>query len=97
MIQNSNVDKGGVYQIDVFKSKNKEDEKLYFAAYDILEIQKIKKHNKVKDNEFKIIDPACGTGGFLTESFKVLKNNYEKSGTLTSKAKDFLSKKCYSV
>ena len=25
--------------------------------------------------EFSIIDPACGTGGFLTESFKVLINN----------------------
>lgn len=48
-----------------------------------------------EDNEFKIIDPACGTGGFLTESFKVLKNNYEKSGTLTLKAKDFLSQKCF--
>lgn len=48
-----------------------------------------------EDNEFKIIDPACGTGGFLTESFKVLKNNYEKSGTLTLKARDFLSKKCF--
>lgn len=48
-----------------------------------------------EDDEFKIIDPACGTGGFLTESFKVLKNNYEKSGTMTDKAKEFLSKRCF--
>lgn len=47
------------------------------------------------DNEFSIIDPACGTGGFLTESFKVLKNNYEKNGTLNNEARDFLSKKCF--
>ncbi len=47
------------------------------------------------DNEFKIIDPACGTGGFLTESFKVLQNNYEKSGTMTENAKQFLAKRCF--
>ena len=47
------------------------------------------------ENEFSIIDPACGTGGFLTESFKVLKSNYEKSGTLNHDAKEFLSQKCF--
>lgn len=47
------------------------------------------------DSEFSIIDPACGTGGFLTESFKVLYNNYEKSGTLNDEAKEFLSKRCF--
>ena len=41
------------------------------------------------------IDPACGTGGFLTESFKVLLNNYEKNGTLTTEAREFLSKRCF--
>lgn len=30
--------------------------------------------------EFKICDPACGTGGFLTEAFKTLKDNYTKIG-----------------
>lgn len=48
-----------------------------------------------KNKEFSIIDPACGTGGFLTESFKVLLNNYEKSGTLTPEARNFLAEKCF--
>lgn len=48
-----------------------------------------------EDSGFSIIDPACGTGGFLTESFKVLLNNYEKSGTLTDSAKEFLSQHCF--
>jgi len=47
------------------------------------------------DREFSIIDPACGTGGFLTESFKVLLSNYQKSGTLSPDAIHFLSKKCF--
>ena len=46
-------------------------------------------------DNFSILDPACGTGGMLTESFKVLKNNYERTNTLSNKAKEFLSKKCF--
>ncbi len=48
-----------------------------------------------RNRKFNIIDPACGTGGFLTESFKVLKNNWEKSGTLDENAKKFLSEECF--
>ena len=48
-----------------------------------------------KTNEFTLIDPACGTGGFLTESFKVLKNNYENSDTLGKDARAFLAKRCF--
>lgn len=44
---------------------------------------------------FHILDPACGTGGFLTESFKVLKNNWQKTGTYDQKAEKFLSKHCF--
>lgn len=47
------------------------------------------------NRKFKILDPACGTGGFLTESFKVLKNNYIKSDTLTDDAISFLSNECF--
>ena len=47
------------------------------------------------NRKFKLLDLACGTGGFLTESFKVLKNNYEKTNTLSSEAKKFLEKECF--
>lgn len=47
-----------------------------------------------KDKAFSILDPACGTGGFLTEAFKVLKNSYERSGTYKKPARDFLESKC---
>ncbi|MBO7556995.1 MAG: N-6 DNA methylase [Bacteroidaceae bacterium] len=45
--------------------------------------------------EIKIIDPSCGTGGMLTESFKVLKTNYEDSGTYKEDAQEYLSKNCF--
>ena len=44
---------------------------------------------------FTILDPACGTGGFLTEGFKVLQNQFERSGTLSSQAQAFLSADCF--
>lgn len=52
---------------------------------------------KEEDNfrEIKIIDPACGTGGMLTESFKVLKSNYEESGTYNAVVAEYLSKSCF--
>ena len=48
-----------------------------------------------KDRKFRILDFACGTGGFLTESFKVLKNNYEATKTLDKEAVKFLEKECF--
>nr|MBC8487407.1 N-6 DNA methylase [Bacteroidota bacterium] len=50
--------------------------------------------NYAPNKEFTILDPACGTGGFLTESFKVLKNNYEKGGTFSKQARNFLELRC---
>ncbi len=47
------------------------------------------------NRRFTLIDPACGTGGFLTEAFKVLKNNYENSGVIKTDAKDFLQNDCF--
>ena len=44
---------------------------------------------------FTILDPACGTGGFLTEGFKVLQNQYERTGTLSEQAQAFLSERCF--
>lgn len=89
---------GAVYEMFA-SSKEKKDFGEYFTRrhythiFSKLLLQDEDVYNEKK--EFSIIDPACGTGGFLTESFKVLQNNYEKSGTLTTKAKEFLSTKCF--
>lgn len=89
---------GAVYEMFA-SSKEKKDFGEYFTRrhythiFSKLLLQDEDVYNQAK--EFSIIDPACGTGGFLTESFKVLSNNYEKSGTLTAEAKEFLSKRCF--
>ena len=46
------------------------------------------------ERKFKILDPACGTGGFLTEAYKVLENNYKNTFTLNSDAVKFLQQEC---
>jgi type I restriction-modification system DNA methylase subunit len=48
-----------------------------------------------KDKKFEILDPACGTGGFLTEGFKVLKAAYTSTNTLNSDAINFIENECF--
>ena len=89
---------GAVYEMFA-SSKEKKDFGEYFTRrhyahiFSKLLLQDEDMYNP--DKKVSIIDPACGTGGFLTESFKVLINNYEKNGTLDDDAKTFLSKNCF--
>lgn len=89
---------GAVYEMFA-SSKEKKDFGEYFTRRHYTHIfSKLLLKNEKSFNEnksFKILDPACGTGGFLTESFKVLKNNYELSGTSSKKSMKFLSNKCF--
>ena len=47
------------------------------------------------NREFTVLDPACGTGGFLTEGYKVLQNYYERNNTAGKKARAFLERRCF--
>jgi len=47
------------------------------------------------ERKFKVLDPACGTGGFLTEGFKILQKKYETTGTMNKKARKFLEENCF--
>lgn len=89
---------GAVYEM--FASpKEKKDFGEYFTRrhythiFSKLLLKNEKYFNKIK--KFRILDPACGTGGFLTESFKILKNNYETTKTLDKDTIEFLEKKCF--
>ena len=84
MINKSNVEKGEIYKIDIFKSKDKDDDKLYFAAYDILEIKKINtlRKNNIVDNEFSIkIDFGQGKNNKIVPYTDIV-NNYNLYCTL---------------
>ena len=79
MINKSNVEKGGIYKIDVFKSKDRSDGKLYFAPYDILEIKKINSliNKSIVDNDFTIkIDYGQGKNSKIVSYIDIM-NNYD--------------------
>ncbi len=89
---------GAVYE-KFASSKEKQDFGEYFTRRPYAHIfsklllkdeQYFNSHQK-----FKILDPACGTGGFLTESFKVLKSSYKSTDTYTQEAKEFLANECF--
>lgn len=89
---------GAVYEMFA-SSKEKKDFGEYFTRRHYAHVlSKLLLGNEGHFNshrKFKVLDLACGTGGFLTESFKVLMNNYQLSGTLSSEANDFLRKECF--
>ena len=78
IVNNSNVEKGGIYRIEVFRSNNKEDDKLYFAAYDIFEIAKIKEIEKKGITNGDLIIKLCyGQGkNYKMLTYQELKDNF---------------------
>jgi len=89
---------GAVYEMFA-SSKEKKEFGEYFTRrhYAHLLAKLLLRNEKYwnQSRQFTILDPACGTGGFLTEGFKVLKNNYERSGTSSQEAKSFLEDQCF--
>lgn len=89
---------GAVYEMFA-SSKEKKDFGEYFTRRHYAHIlTKLLLRNEQyfdEDRTFKILDPACGTGGFLTEGFKVLHNAYAKTNTLTPEAENFLEEHCF--
>ena len=89
---------GAVYEMFA-SSKEKKDFGEYFTRRHYTHIfSKLLLESETmydRDSEFSIIDPACGTGGLLTESFKVLQSNYDKAGTFDAEAKEFLAQRCF--
>lgn len=88
---------GAVYESFASK-KEKEDFGEFFTRRHYTHIFSkllLEDETSFRERPFTILDPACGTGGFLTEAFKVLKSNYQKSDTYSKKAKEFLSEDCF--
>ena len=89
---------GAVYEMFA-TSKEKKDFGEYFTRRHYTHIlSKLLLENEQyydKDKKFRILDPACGTGGFLTEGFKILQATYEKTNTINSNAKKFLAEDCF--
>lgn len=80
-VNGTSVDKGGVYRIGIYKSKDENDEKMYFIPYDLFDIAKLfksKKQNK-SDIEDYTVKLEYGRGAKYTLlKYKELLENYEQ-------------------
>ena len=89
---------GAVYEMFADPNEKKEFGQYYTRRHYTSIFAKLLLKNETyfsKDKKFTVLDPACGTGGFLTEGFKVLKSAYNSTGTLDADAIKFLENECF--
>jgi len=77
---------GAIYEEFASQTKKKEFGEFYTRRHITGMVARLLLRNEVNPRGLKICDPACGTGGFLTEAYKVLVNSYSASRKLNKKA-----------
>lgn len=89
---------GAVYEMFA-TSKEKKDFGEYFTrrhyTHALAKLLLKKEQYFDKERKFRVLDPACGTGGFLTESFKILRSTYAKTSTMSTNTIKFLKQECF--
>jgi len=89
---------GAVYEMFASPKEKKEFGQYYTRRHYTHILAKILLRNEQyfdESKKFKILDFACGTGGFLTEAFSVLHKAYANTKTLTQEAEKFLEEECF--
>lgn len=74
---------GTIYETFASQTKKKEFGEFYTRRHITNMVAKLLLRNEIVPRALKVCDPACGTGGFLTEAYKTLITNYSLSGKLT--------------
>jgi len=82
---------GAIYEEFASQTKKKEFGEFYTRRHVTGFVARLLLRNEVTGRDLKICDPACGTGGFLTEAYKTLINNYSKNGRLNNLTKKKLT------
>lgn len=86
---------GAIYEEFASQTKKKEFGEFYTRRHITNIVAKLLLRNEVNPRDLKICDPACGTGGFLTEAFKTLYNNYSRYKKLSKTAVHGLKMKTF--
>ena len=82
---------GAIYEEFASQTKKKEFGEFYTRRHITGIVARLLLRNEITGRNLKISDPACGTGGFLTEAYKTLKNNYTINGKLNKSTKKKLT------
>lgn len=75
---------GAIYEEFASQTKKKEFGEFYTRRHITGMVARFLLRNEIIPRDLKICDPACGTGGFLTEAYQVLEAQYSSSGRLSS-------------
>lgn len=81
---------GVIYEEFASANKKKEFGEFYTRRHITNSVSKLLLGSELNPRPLKICDPACGTGGFLTEGFKVLYSNYQRNNKITSSTQEIL-------
>lgn len=82
---------GSIYEEFASQTKKKEFGEFYTRRHITGIVASLLLRNEITGRDLKICDPACGTGGFLTEAYKSLIVNYSINGKLNEKVKKNLA------
>lgn len=86
---------GVIYEEFASQAKKKEFGEFYTRRHITNMTAKLLLRNEMNPRPLKICDPACGTGGFLTEAYKTLFTNYSLNGKLNDTTINDLQNKTF--
>ena len=86
---------GAIYEKYADQGKKKKFGEFYTRRHITKLISNLLLINEKNPRDLLICDPACGTGGFLTEGYKTLWNNYDENNKLTDDVKKELSENIF--
>lgn len=86
---------GVIYEEFASQTKKKEFGEFYTRRHITNMVSTLLLRNEIVPRPLKICDPACGTGGFLTEAYKVLETLYSENGKLNPDIEKDLKEKIF--
>jgi len=86
---------GSIYEEFASQTKKKEFGEFYTRRHITGMVARLLLRNEKNPRDFKVCDPACGTGGFLTEAYQTLVNNYSLNKKLDEKVEERLKENIF--
>lgn len=86
---------GAIYEEFASQTKKKEFGEFYTRRHITGVIARLLLRNEINPRALKLCDPACGTGGFLTEGYKSLVSNYASHGKMNATTKSRLESEVF--